>query len=135
MLYRIPLFRFTQPLQSRNVYLYNTNQRNTLHFLHPRRVLCKTGERVGLSKHNCRSTVFIGLIMMTCCQAKILHLNVCSTCRTTWSKSCKRPERYKTSRTEENAPSKTNTYTGTPIQSYQRTKREDPTRNCVTSPC
>jgi hypothetical protein len=42
---------------------------------------------------------------------------------------------YKTSRTEEKAPSKTETYTGTSVQSHQRTNTEDPTRNFATSPC
>jgi hypothetical protein len=29
-------------------------------------VLCKMGERMGVSKHNCHRTVFIGLTMTTC---------------------------------------------------------------------
>jgi hypothetical protein len=33
---------------------------------HPSCVFCKMGERVGLSKHNCRSIVFIGLTVTTC---------------------------------------------------------------------
>jgi len=119
------------------MYIY-TIKTNEMHFIFviPVVFYAKLGERVGLSKHDCRSTVFIVFIIMTtCCQTKILHLNVCSTCRTTWSKSRKRPERYKTSRTEGKVPSKTDTYTGTTIQSYQRTNTADPTRNSVASPC
>jgi hypothetical protein len=46
-----------------------------------------------------------------------------------------KPEHYKTSRTEEKAPSKTKTYTGTSVQLYQHTNTEDPTKNSAASPC
>jgi hypothetical protein len=39
---------------------------DNLQVRHPHCVSCKMGERVGLSKHNCRSIVFIGLTMTTC---------------------------------------------------------------------